>query len=344
MHLGLAISWANPAWFLLLLLLPATWWIRSRRGDAALRFAPTALATQQAVRSTWRERLRFVPWLVRAAAWSCCIAALAQPTSRVELPRTTLGIDVLLCVDVSSSMAARDMAARDGAARDGAAATNAEETRLEVAKDAATRFVASRPQDRVGLVTFAAYADMISPLTLDHTAIARQLNDIKLVDRDGPEDLTGIGNAVARAASILSSSEAASRVIVLLSDGEENVAHADAPTEIGPAQAAGMAREFGVRVYTIAAGRGNPGPDGGFTPLDTRAVEQLAKATDGAFFRAEDEQAVGDVFLAIDELEKSPLADPQYRTDSLHARLLWIAMGLLLFSLLLQRTTLQVRP
>lgn len=226
------------------------------------------------------------------------VIALARPAERVELPGDARGIDILLCLDASSSMAARDMAP--------------DKTRLELAKAAATRFVAGRENDAIGLVRFARFPDLVCPATRDHRALGEFLDSFVRVPADGPEDRTGIGSAIALAARALRSSTAKSRVIVLLTDGEENVATAATPDEIGPAIAAELCRESGIRVYSIAAGIGKLDANGQWMELDTSQLELLADKTGGAFFAAKDEGAIDEVYAQIDRLEKNVLDEPEY--------------------------------
>jgi Ca-activated chloride channel family protein len=289
----------DPVYLGLLGLLPLAWLSGRRRGRAALRFAPAAfLAAPTPLRSA-RIRLLWLLPVVELLAVGLAVFALARPVERIELPREAVGIDVLLCVDVSSSMAARDL--------------DPQRSRLEVAKAAAAKFVAGRGDDRIGLVRFARYPDLACPPTLDHEALQAFLRGVEQVTAEGPEDQTGIGLAVARAAQALrSAAPDASRVLILLTDGEENVATEDRPGEIGPALAARMCEELGIRVYAIAVGLGKPGPDGAPTPLDTRAVEDLVEVTGGQFFVARDARAVDEVYAAIDELEATPVAEPRY--------------------------------
>ena len=158
-------------------------------------------------------RLLPLPWLLQIAGMLLLAWAMARPAERVPLPRESKGIDIVLCLDVSSSMKANDLAA--------------DRTRLDVAKGAAAGFVAGRREDRIGLVSFARFPDLRCPPTRDHDALGEFLRDLAMVEGDGPEDATGIGAAVARAAQVLQSGAAQAKVIILLTDGEENIATAE---------------------------------------------------------------------------------------------------------------------
>jgi Ca-activated chloride channel family protein len=291
-------------------------------------FAPAALLGS--LPRSWRSRLLALPDVCTALGLVLVAFALARPIERVRLPDRTQGIDILLCLDVSSSMVGRDL--------------DAQRSRLELAREAARRFVAGRSGDRIGLVRFARYPDVLCPVTLDHRALNRLLADLEPVEADGPEDMTGIGTAVARAAQALRGSRARSRVVILLTDGEENVATADTPDEIGPLRAAHIARELGVRVYTIAAGTGRRNAAGETVSLDTAQVRALAETTGGAFFAARDAAAVDEVWSRIDTLEKTPFEEPRYAQVERFPPFLIVALALLAIARLLQGTVLRVLP
>lgn len=327
------LTFASP-WFLVLaLLVPAALAVRRRRGDPVVSFAPGEfLRTPDGARlpATWRVRLVRLPRALEVAALLVAVMALARPVRRDPLPPTTEGIDILVCLDTSSSMTATDM--------------DPKRTRLDVAKDAAARFVAGRRDDRIGLLGFARYPDVRCPLTLDHHALAEILSAVAPVASDGPEDATGIGTAVARAAQILRTSAAKSRVVILLTDGEENVAVAQKPDEIAPVHAAQLCRELGVRVYAVAAGLGARNRAGEWTALDTRQVRRLAETTGGRFFEARDAGAVAEVYAEIDALEKAALPEPRWRVEDRFLSFLVAAVALWVAGRLLDRTALAVLP
>jgi Ca-activated chloride channel homolog len=322
---GLLETWTglvflSPAMLWLLLPLPAALWARRAQPVAALLFAPAALLRPSAaatpLRPSWRVRCAGLPAGLRLLALAALLIALARPAERDPWPVRTRGIDIVLCLDVSSSMTANDM--------------DPARNRLAVAKDAARAFIAGRPHDRIALVTFARYPDLRCPFTLDHAALERLLDGVELVARDGPEDATGIGTAVALAARLLRDSDAASKVVILLTDGEENVATADTPHEIAPVHAAQLAGDLGVRVYTIAAGRGRAGPGEGGAALDTTQVRRLAEKTGGVFFAARDAAAARAVYAQIDALETVEIEEARYRMRERFLPFLVAAIGLFL--------------
>lgn len=298
-----AFGWRfeQPAWFLLVLLLVALGWIVRRQRPAArfagaplLRGGPPGLPV---LPKSLRQRVAALPWWLELLAIGAAIAALARPVQRLPMPPEREGIDVLLCLDTSSSMAATDLG--DG------------RTRHAVAVEVAAAFVAQRRDDQVGFLSFARYADLRCPPTLDHEAAAELLRGIGMVGKDSPEDATGIGGALALAATVLDRSSSPTKVVVLLTDGEENVATSATPAEIAPLHAGQLCAQFGVRVHGIVVGQGNQKPDGRYVPLDTTAVRQVAETTGGRFFVARDASALAQVYREIDALEKVAFAEPR---------------------------------
>ena len=319
-------------WLLsLALLVPLALWGRSRRGPPSILFAPQRFVQPEsgAARS-WRLRLRTLPRLLQVVSLILVTLALARPAKLVRLPQRTEGIDIILCLDLSSSMVAMDM--------------DVERTRLQLAREAAGRFIKGRSQDRIGLVGFARFPDLLCPLTRDHQALLEYLTAIHPVERDGPEDATGIGTAVTRSAQLLRSSLATSKVVILFTDGEENVATADTPEEIAPLHAAQLCEDDGIRVYAVAAGTRERRPTGEIVELDTRQIAGLATRTGGQFFEARDAEALGGVFEAIDALETVELSDPRYEVKESFLPFLVVALSLLVAGRLLESTVLEVLP
>jgi Ca-activated chloride channel family protein len=326
---GLALL--DPWLLLLALLIPLALWIRRLRGAPTVRFSPGTFL--QNGPGSWRVRYLWLPRALKALGLLLVVLALARPVHREPLPFETEGIDMLLCLDISSSMTANDM--------------DQKRARLDVAKDAAARFITGRPNDRIGLISFARYPDLLCPPTLDHLALKAILSEVTTVISDSQEDATGIGTAVARAAQVLSNSEARSKVVILLTDGAENVATARTPDEIAPVHAGQLCEELEVKVYTIVAGIGTPDPadpGGGWKPLDTDQVERLAEKTGGRFFEARDAGAVAGVYAYIDELEKIELEEPRYKVEERFLAFLIAALVLLLSGRGLESTVLEVLP
>ncbi|MBL8732583.1 MAG: VWA domain-containing protein [Planctomycetes bacterium] len=308
----------------------AAWWGR-RRQRGAVPFAGAAFVLGDAgLAASCRQRLSLLPALLTLLAWWSWSLALARPVFVTTAPPTPPGRDVLLCLDRSSSMLATDLARG--------------RTRLDVGKQLAAEFAAGRPHDRIGCVEFARHADLRCPPTLDHTTLGELLQAVQPVAKDGPEDATAIGGAVAFAAALLRRSSAAGRVVVLMTDGDENVAVAGLPREIAPAAAAQLCRSLGVRVHTIVLGRQQTRADGSAAALDTRAVRELAADTGGRFFTAGDAAALRSVYAAIDALEGAEFAVAEVRRAEWYAAPAGLGLLLLLLAGLLRRSALAVLP
>ncbi len=324
------LTFAHPWMLSLALLIPIGLLARRLQGRPRVRFAPSALIERRTLPITWRALLLPLPRLLQVAGLLLVVIALARPVLRQPLPLQSKGIDIFLCLDISSSMNADDM--------------DRQRTRLEVARDSARKFIAARPNDRIGLIRFAGFPDLLCPLTLDHVALDSFLTALEMVEPDGPEDLTGIGTAVASAAQVLSGSEAKSKVVILFTDGEENVATDATPDEIGPLRAAQLCRRLGIRVYSIVAGIGRRTPKGEWIELDSRQVQRLAELTGGRFYRARDANAVAEVYDEINRLERVEFEDPRFKVMERFLPFLVGALGLILLSRLLQCTVLEVMP
>ena len=334
-------SLADPGMLLVLLLVPLALAIRYVRGVPTVLFSPAVLLRKPKsgrgddplaapLPVSWRVRLLGLPRGLQVAGLVVAGVALARPVERVPLPVEREGIDILLCLDLSSSMLTDDL--------------DPVLTRLDIVKEAASAFIESRPDDRIGLVGFARYPDLRCPLTMDHEALLQILGELATVDSDGPEDATGIGTAVARSIDVLRTSEAKSKVVILLTDGEENVASERTPEEIAPLHAAQLGQQWGVRVYSIAAGIGRRDATGKFVDIDTSQIQSLAVRTGGVFFKARDASTLGRVYEAIDALEKAQFEEPRYELEERFLVFLAVAVGLLVVSRVLAATVLEVLP
>ena len=299
-------SLREPAW-LLVLLVPAVYALyqRSRRrGPRSVPLGPSFVLATLPSSGAFAPRLS---GLLHSLGLVLLALAMARPVERVPLPPEQEGMEILLVIDRSSSMEARDL--------------DAQRTRLQVAVDAATRFVEGRSEDRIGLIGFARYPDLLSPTSLDHAAVLQLLAEVEMVERDGPEDLTGIGAAVARAAQVLRPRSASSKSVVLLTDGQENVATPAEPGSLQPLEAAALCRAWGVRVYPIAIASAEPA-----------ALQELARATGGRAFAARGAAALGRVWGSLDQLAKSPLAETEFEEQDRFPAWLAGAVGLLLLA------------
>ncbi len=270
--------------------------------------------------TTIRLRLRHLPSLLRWIGIVLLLVALSRPTAKERLPQRTLGIDIMLCLDISSSMAATDM--------------GDERSRLQIARSAASDFVDRRDGDRIALMQFARYADLLSPRTQHYQALHTLLASMKCVEADGDEDRTGIGGAVARAAQVLGRSEAKSKVLILLTDGEENLAQDSSSEEVPLAEAAQLCRHHQVRVHLISSR-----PSG-----QVNAAQSLATSTGGRYFAATDAASVKQVYELIDALEKSELEEPRFRWVELFVPFLLAGLAALLLARWASETKLEVLP
>ncbi|MEM6398360.1 MAG: VWA domain-containing protein [Bacteroidota bacterium] len=284
--------------------------------------------------ATWRSRLRpFLP-LFRAIAMSLLILALARPRiQNEEVVVTSEGIEIMLSMDLSSSMSAQDF----------------QPSRLEAAKSVAVDFVNQREYDRVGLVVFAAEAYTQAPPTVDHDIIVEFLSKLETgLLQDG----TAIGTGLATAVNRLKDSEVESKIVVLLTDGENNAG------EVSPTMAAELARTMGIRVYTIAMGSGEQTlmpqrPRGrreyryspGVTEIDENILRYIADHTGGRYFRARNRQELNDIYDDIDQLERTEIETSAYRTyDEYFGYFLGLGLMILVIELVLRYAILRVVP
>lgn len=288
-------SFANPQlfYFLLVLIPLIAWYIfRQKKLSASIQVSTTR--NLEDIPKTWKHYLRHLLFAVTVVVLSLLIIALARPQSSVSWENvSTEGIDIMLAMDISTSMLARDL----------------KPDRIEAAKDVATQFIAGRPYDRIGLVIFSGESFTQCPLTTDHAVVTNLLRNT----RPGMiEDGTAIGNGLATAVSRLKESDAVSRVIILLTDGENNRG------EIPPLTAAEIAKTFGIRVYTIGVGTIGTAPYPVETPFGTRiqdmevkidepSLQSIADITGGKYFRATSTDKLKKIYNEIDALEKSKI-------------------------------------
>ena len=236
--------------------------------------------------------VRHLPETLRLAALCLIVVCIARPRSKSEMERVdTEGIDIVLAVDVSTSMLARDF----------------KPDRLSAAKDISIEFIAQRPSDRMGIVVFAGESYTQCPLTTDRATL---INLMKEVQTDLIEDGTAIGNGLATAVARMKDSDAKSRVVILLTDGVNNRG------EVDPSMAAEIAKTYGVRVYTIGIGRQGEAPYPVQTPwgidvqmmpvqIDEPLLKQIAEETGGRYFRADDNTKLAEIYGEIGQMEKT---------------------------------------
>lgn len=327
---------ASP-WFLtLLLLLPLVWRGRGRTRDAAVRYP--SFAALRAVAPAGAGRRRVILAALRAAALVLIVVALARPQlGSAETRVHREGVDVVLAVDVSGSMLAEDFTLG-----------NARASRVEVVKSVVKEFVAARPEDRIGLVLFAARPYTQCPLTLDHGWLLQNLERAKVGMID---DGTAIGSALATAVNRLRPSTAHGKFIVLLTDGQSNAG------KITPQTAADAAAALGIKVYTVGAGtRGlAPYPAQDFfgnkvyrpmqVDIDEEVLKKIAATTHGRYFRATDTASLRDIYAEIDRAEKTAFEAPEFLDyRELYPWLAWPALALVLLEIGLAETVLRKLP
>ena len=303
------------------LLLAAIW--RRLRPRAALPAAQTALFA--GLPRTLRTRCVHLPLWLSVLAGLLLILALARPVRREVVPQTEEGVDIVLAVDISSSMQIEDMSESESLRR------------IDSARQRALEFAAARPDDRLAFIAFARYGELRCPPTLDEAALAAFLRSIDVVPQNSELDGTAIGVALAKAVQVLDGSEAKSRIVVLLSDGENNQKAISLP------DAAKLASDSGIRVHTIGLGHGVPTPFG-FRELDFKGLRTIAKETGGKFFQARSDADLAEVYQMIDSLEKTDLEDPRYRTIDGFEWPLGTGLSLLLAALLLEVLWIRGRP
>ena len=285
----------DPWVLALLAVVPLTYWVRARGAQrtGALRFSAldTVRETGTGV-AVWLPR---VPAMLGAVGIIAVIVALARPQTGITSETVlTEGIDIIMVMDVSSSMLAEDL----------------QPNRLQAAKAVASDFVEGRRNDRIGLVAFAGEAFTQAPLTLDYSVVQSLIRELEVgIIEDGTAVGMGLGTAVKR----LQASDAESKVVILLTDGRSNRG------EIGPVTAARMAQALGVRVYTVGVGTRGNAPVPVSDPLlgtrmvtmrvdiDEATLQEIAELTEGRYFRATDNESLAAIYQEIDELERTEI-------------------------------------
>lgn len=323
--------------FLLLLLIPYIIWyvLKNKRKEATLEVSDTS-AYRYAPR-TYKYYLIHAPFLLRLLTFVMIILVLARPqTSNSWKNAQVEGIDIMLAVDVSTSMLAEDL----------------KPNRLEAAKKVASAFIAGRPNDNIGLTIFAGEAFTQCPMTTDHAVLLNLFQGIKtdIAQRGMIQDGTAVGMGIANAVSRLKDSKAKSKVIILLTDGTNNMG------DISPMTAAEIAKSFGIRVYTIGVGTNGMAPypmpvAGGVqylnipVEIDTKTLASIAGKTDGEFYRATNNKKLEEVYQSIDKLEKSKMNVKQFsKRYEAYAPFAWVAVICLLLEILLRMTVLKKIP
>ena len=325
---------ANPTYlYLLLLLIPLIGWYiyKLSKSQASMQVSSSEVFQLPEARS-WKIYLRHVPFLLRMVLIALLIVVLARPQSTNSWQNSsTEGIDIMLAMDISSSMLAQDL----------------KPNRLEAAKDVAASFINGRQNDNIGLVVFAAESFTQCPLTTDHTVLLNLFKDIQPgIIQDG----TSIGLGLANAVSRIKDSQAKSKVIILLTDGVNNAG------EIAPVTASEIAKTFGVRVYTIGVGTQGEAPYPFQTTfgiqyqnvpveIDEPTLKQIAATTGGQYFRATDNASLKAIYEEIDQMEKTKISVQEFsKKQEEYMQWALLVLLLLLVEVLLKNTLLRNIP
>ncbi|MBQ8221789.1 MAG: VWA domain-containing protein [Bacteroidales bacterium] len=322
------MEFASPYFLFGLIIIPLliVWYIFScNKQQAYLRFSDTGFFDK--LPKSWKSYLRHIVFILEITALSLFITALARPQSSSKNQKINIeGIDIVLAMDISSSMLAADL----------------KPDRLEASKAVASDFVVGRPGDRMGLVVFSGETFTQVPLTTDHSMMLNMLKDMKC---GMLEDGTAIGDGLASAINRLKDSEAISKVVILLTDGDNNAGSID------PTTAAEMAKLYGIRVYTIGAGTRGTAPYPVQTPfggvkyqqvpvnINEELLQQIADETGGKYFRAETKEKLQQIYDEIDKMERSKIEVNEFKRlhEEFYPLVFWGLLALLL-SLILRHT------
>ncbi|MGI6231452.1 MAG: vWA domain-containing protein [Prevotella sp.] len=332
------MEFANKEYFLLLLLLiPYVLWyfLYRKKNEPTLRVSDTYAYLRSPV--SWRMRIIHLPMLLRCITFTLIVVVLARPqTHNAWNNKTVEGIDIMLAMDVSTSMLAEDL----------------RPNRIEAAKNVAAEFIAGRPNDNIGLTIFAGEAFTQCPMTTDHTSLLNLLQNVRtdIAARGLIQDGTAVGMGLANAVSRLKDSKAKSKVVILLTDGSNNMG------DISPMTAAQIAQSLGIRVYTIGLGTNKvaryPMPVAGGVQyvnipveIDTKTLSDIAATTHGNFYRATNNRELKQIYKDIDQLEKTKMNVTHFsKRYEAYQPFAAAAVICLLLELLLRNTVLRRLP
>ena len=326
------MSFGHPYLLLLLLLLPLLGWLKGKQGKPPA-FVYSSVQLARGILNVTRTRsgafLAALRWLILALL----IVALAQPRlTQSETKVTASGVDIAVALDMSGSMASEDFeVGRDRL------------NRLAMAKQVLKKFIEKRPNDRIGIVAFASQAYIASPLTLDHEFLLQNLARLELGTID--DSRTAIGSALSTAINRLRELKSKSKIVILMTDGQNNAG------KVAPLTVAEAAQKLGVKVYTIGVGMRGMAPMPQYwggqkvgyrqvpVDIDEETLEKIAKMTGGKYYRADNAKRFQDIYAEIDKLEKTEAEVKKYaHHDELFAWVITPGLGLLLLELLLRNT------
>ncbi|KGN85970.1 vWA domain-containing protein [Porphyromonas gulae] len=327
----MTFAYPELLWLLILLPLMAAWYILQARKTSAT-MTISSLKPFEGGRRGLRVYLRHSLPILRVLSVGFLIIALARPQNTNSWQKDSIeGIDIMLAMDVSGSMQAMDF----------------KPNRLEAAKDVAISFINNRPNDNIGMVTFAGESFTQCPLTTDHAVLLNMVQDLQMGVLD---DGTAIGMGLATAVNRLKDSKAKSRVVILLTDGSNNMG------DITPRMAADIARTFGIRVYTVGVGTRGEAPFPIQTEfgvriqnvpvdIDEPTLDGIAEVSGGKYFRAVDNKTLDEIYKEIDKLEKTRLMTKSFKAyEEKYFVYALIAFLLLLTEFLLRNTLLRSNP
>ena len=318
------MEFANSGYLLLLILLIPylLWYFLCGKGkEPTIKMSDTF--AYQHISKSWRIRMIHLPMFLRCLVYTLVVIVLARPQTYNSWDnKDAEGIDIMLTMDISASMLTEDVFPN----------------RIEVAKEVASDFIRGRPNDNIGLTIFAGEAFTQCPMTVDHAALLNLLHNVRtdLVVKGLIQDGTAIGMGLANSVSRLKDSKAKSKVIILLTDGSNNVG------SISPMTAASIAKKYGIRIYTIGLGKESEGDLGA---IDYKTLQNIAVSTNGEFYRAQSQAELSKIYQDIDKLEKTKLRVKAY--SHLHEAYMpfaWLALFLFCLDLLLRLTVFRRLP
>ena len=318
------MEFANSGYLLLLILLIPylLWYFLCGKGkEPTIKMSDTF--AYQHISKSWRIRMIHLPMFLRCLVYTLVVIVLARPQTYNSWDnKDAEGIDIMLTMDISASMLTEDVFPN----------------RIEVAKEVASDFISGRPNDNIGLTIFAGEAFTQCPMTVDHAALLNLLHNVRtdLVVKGLIQDGTAIGMGLANSVSRLKDSKAKSKVIILLTDGSNNVG------SISPMTAASIAKKYGIRIYTIGLGKESEGDLGA---IDYKTLQNIAVSTNGEFYRAQSQAELSKIYQDIDKLEKTQLRVKAY--SHLHEAYMpfaWLALFLFCLDLLLRLTVFRRLP
>lgn len=330
------MQFAHPGYlFLLILLVPVVAWYVWKQSEAQAALQVSTTSPFQRLPRSWKEYLRHVNFALLCGALAATIVALARPQSSDSWSQSkTEGIDIVLSLDVSNSMHFEDF----------------RPDRLEASKDVASKFVAGRPNDNIGLVLFGSESYTMCPMTSDHAVVSNMINSVTFDLIDGGS--TAIGDGLVTAVNRIRSGQAKSKVIILLTDGSNNSG------DVSPKDAAQVAQAMGVRLYTIGVGsKGEFETTVGYDPfgrpvrqkvtadIDEETLKTMAQFTGGRYFRATNKSSLSEIFDEIDKMEKTKMSVREFsRKDEEFLPFALAAIVLLLLHVVLRNTILRNIP